>query len=40
MLFLGVDLRESVAVRVVGFKEKTLLYNLNIAGFIIVAEIS
>ena len=37
---MGVDLRENVAARVVGLKEKTLLYNLDIAGFLMIAEIS
>jgi hypothetical protein len=36
----SINLRESVAVRVVDFKEKILLHNLDIAGFLIVAEIS
>ena len=37
--FLGVDLREVLAVKFVGLKEKTLFDNLNIVGLLIVPEI-
>jgi hypothetical protein len=37
--FLGVDLRDNVAVRFVGLEKKKLFHNVDIVGFLIFPEI-